>query len=105
VQVEGITLEVVAEALQQAKQGRQHILGEMAKCQPPPRNELGQYTPRILRVAVDSNKVGMVIGAGGKVIRAIRDESGCSSIQVLLPFMCQIDQVSVANCVETCLKL
>ena len=56
-QVEGISLEVMAEALAQAKLGRQHILGEMARAAPPPRGTLGPYTPRVQRIQVDPSQV------------------------------------------------
>ena len=51
-QVEGITLEIMEAALRQAAEGRRHILAQMGACDPPPRGELGPYTPRILIVTV-----------------------------------------------------
>ena len=51
-QVEGITLEIMEAALRQAADGRRHILAQMQACAPPPRGELGPYTPRILVMTV-----------------------------------------------------
>lgn len=51
-QVEGISLDIMKDALHQAKLGRQHILEEMRNSFPPPRNRLGEYTPKIVRVQV-----------------------------------------------------
>ena len=153
VQVEGITLEIMEAALRQAADGRRHILAQMGACDPPPRGELGPYTPRILIVTVrkffhdatmashpvmgpfvgaalflaiallkpgllvlaklqlhcqlrparqhrhvehghisekvlsqqiPTDKIGLVIGPGGRVIKGIRDDTGCDEIQVCL---------------------
>ncbi len=51
-QVEGITIEILRQALSQAGEGRRHILAEMEKCSPPPRRELAEYTPRVIRKPV-----------------------------------------------------
>eukprot|EP00983_Pelagomonas_calceolata_P062393 1147287-Pelagomonas_calceolata.AAC.6 len=51
-QVEGITIDILRQALSQAGEGRRHILGEMEKCSPPPRRELAEYTPRVIRKPV-----------------------------------------------------
>ena len=56
-QVEGISLEIMAEALAQARLARQHVLKEMAKCSPPPRRELGPYTSRIARININPTMV------------------------------------------------
>ena len=72
----GITLEIMAEALAQAKEGRKHILGEMRKCTPPPRKELSPYSPRIAFMSIPVDKIGTVIGAGGRTARAIQEETG-----------------------------
>lgn len=76
IKVEGITLEILAQALAQAKDGRKHILGEMKKCTPPPRNELSPYSPRISFMTVPIDKIGTVIGSGGRTARSIQDETG-----------------------------
>ena len=72
----GITLEIMEEALAQAKEGRKHILGEMRKCTPPPRNDLSPYSPRIAFMTIPVDKIGTVIGAGGRTARAIQEETG-----------------------------
>mmetsp|Transcript_10608 Transcript_10608/g.29279 ORF Transcript_10608/g.29279 Transcript_10608/m.29279 type:complete len:354 (-) Transcript_10608:793-1854(-) len=72
----GITLEIMEEALAQAKEGRKHILGEMRKCTPPPRNQLSPYSPRIAFMTIPVDKIGTVIGAGGRTARAIQEETG-----------------------------
>lgn len=76
IKVEGITLEIMAQALSQAKQGRKHILAEMQKCDPPPRKELSPYSPRISFMTIPVDKIGTVIGAGGRTARSIQDETG-----------------------------
>ncbi|KAG2500423.1 hypothetical protein HYH03_001992 [Edaphochlamys debaryana] len=82
IKVEGITLDIMASALQQAKEGRRHILGEMAKASPGPRGELSPYAPRLLRMQIDPSKKGAVIGAGGKVIKQLLEASGASAIDI-----------------------
>ncbi len=62
-QVEGITLEVMRQALDQAKAGRQHILREMQSCEPPPAKQLSQYAPSIRRFNIDPDKIGQLVGA------------------------------------------
>ncbi|GAB4816012.1 hypothetical protein N2152v2_003058 [Parachlorella kessleri] len=76
IKVEGITLPIMAKALEQAREGRRHILAEMAKCSPPPRGLLSRHAPRILRVAIPQDKVGLVIGPGGKTIRGVQEATG-----------------------------
>jgi polyribonucleotide nucleotidyltransferase len=77
IKIEGITREIMAVALQQARAGRVHILGEMAKCMDSARPELSQYAPRIFTIKINSEKIRDVIGQGGKVIRSIQEETGC----------------------------
>ncbi|MBF0193344.1 MAG: polyribonucleotide nucleotidyltransferase [Magnetococcales bacterium] len=77
IKIEGITREIMSVALQQAKAGRIHILGEMAKCMTSGREELSQYAPRIFTIKINADKIRDVIGAGGKVIRSIQEETGC----------------------------
>jgi polyribonucleotide nucleotidyltransferase len=76
IKVAGITSEIMAQALDQAKSGRLHILGEMSKALTAGRTEFSAHAPRIetLQIAVD--KIREVIGSGGKVIRGIVEESG-----------------------------
>ena len=81
-QVEGITLEVMRQALDQAKAGRQHILREMQACDPPPAKQLSQYAPRIRRFNIDPDKIGQVIGSGGRNIKMLQAAAGCDEIMV-----------------------
>ncbi len=81
-QVEGITLEVMRQALDQAKAGRQHILREMQSCDPPPAKQLSQYAPRIRRFNIDPDKIGQVIGSGGRNIKMLQAAAGCDEIMV-----------------------
>ncbi|GMH40287.1 hypothetical protein BSKO_08191 [Bryopsis sp. KO-2023] len=80
--VEGITVEVIEQAIAQAKRGRIHILGEMAKCSPPPRRELSKYAPVVSRRVIDPELISLVIGARGSTIKAITEESGVTTIDV-----------------------
>ena len=74
----GITFPVIAQALEQAKAARMHILGKMAEAITEARPELSQYAPRMLRIKIDPEKIGAVIGPGGKMIRSIQDQTGAS---------------------------
>lgn len=76
IKVEGITLPIMESALQAAGAGRRHILGEMAKCSPPPRGGLSQFAPRIRTLMIPVEKIGAVIGSGGRTARAIQEVTG-----------------------------
>ncbi|CAI5496665.1 unnamed protein product [Closterium sp. Naga37s-1] len=82
IKVQGITIDVMRVALERAKQGRLHILGEMAKAHPPPSNCLSLYAPRCESIQVDPEKVNLIIGSGGKTIKSIIEESGVDSINI-----------------------
>ncbi|HYQ59194.1 MAG TPA: polyribonucleotide nucleotidyltransferase, partial [Draconibacterium sp.] len=75
IKVDGLPYEVLAEALQQAKEGRLHILGEMLKVIPEPREDYKPNVPRIEIVMVPKDMIGAIIGPGGKVIQAIQEET------------------------------
>ncbi|MDX1285676.1 MAG: S1 RNA-binding domain-containing protein, partial [Draconibacterium sp.] len=75
IKVDGLPYEVLAEALQQAKEGRLHILGEMLKVIPEPRAEFKPTVPRIETINVPKDMIGAIIGPGGKVIQAIQEET------------------------------
>ncbi len=66
----------MSEALAQAREGRLFILGEMNKAIDRPRSELSQYAPRVIRLKINPEKIGAVIGPGGKMIRSIQEETG-----------------------------
>ncbi|QGN55428.1 polyribonucleotide nucleotidyltransferase [Novosphingobium sp. Gsoil 351] len=76
IKVAGITREIFEAALNQAKAGRAHILGEMTKALGSARTELSDYAPRIETMQIDKSKIREVIGTGGKVIREIVAETG-----------------------------
>jgi polyribonucleotide nucleotidyltransferase len=74
--ISGISLEVLAQAFERARQARLAILDAMSKTISAPRAELSVYAPRILSIQIDPEKIGDVIGPGGKVIRKITEETG-----------------------------
>ncbi|KEO88992.1 polynucleotide phosphorylase/polyadenylase [Erythrobacter longus] len=76
IKVAGITQEIMTKALEQAKAGRAHILGEMAKALTGARTEVSKHAPRIETMQIDKSKIRDIIGTGGKVIREIVAETG-----------------------------
>ncbi|MHA6316851.1 polyribonucleotide nucleotidyltransferase [Altererythrobacter sp. CAU 1778] len=76
IKVAGITQEIMSKALEQAKAGRAHILGEMNKALTGSRTEVSKHAPRIETIQIDKSKIRDVIGTGGKVIREIVAETG-----------------------------
>jgi polyribonucleotide nucleotidyltransferase len=76
IKIAGITEEIMRVALEQAHQGRMHILGEMSKALGSARTELGEHAPRIETIKIPVDKIREVIGSGGSVIREIVAESG-----------------------------
>jgi polyribonucleotide nucleotidyltransferase len=76
IKIDGITEEIMKVALAQAKQGRIHILGEMAKALSTPRAEMSEYAPRLLTMKIHPDKIREVIGKGGSVIQAITKDTG-----------------------------
>lgn len=76
IKVEGINKHIMQAALAQAKQGRLHILNKMLETCPKPKERLSDYAPRIETVHIKPSKIGIVIGPGGKQIRAIIEETG-----------------------------
>lgn len=78
IKIEGIDSDIMKTALEQAKDGRFHILGEMAKVIKQPREEMSQHAPRIVAFSVPSDKIRDVIGKGGETIRGLISEFGVS---------------------------
>ena len=74
----GLSTDILAEALGQAKRGRAYILDAMLEEIPAPREELSEYAPRIITIKIPVDKIRDVIGTGGKVIRGIQEETGAS---------------------------
>jgi polyribonucleotide nucleotidyltransferase len=75
IKVKGITLEIMGQALRQAHTGRQFILGKMHEALAAPRTEMSLFAPKVETLKIDSGKIGAVIGPGGKMIRAIQEET------------------------------
>ena len=78
IKIDGITKEIMEVALEQAKAGRLHILGEMNKVINTPRTEMSEYAPRIISFKIDPDKIRDVIGKGGSTIRSITEETGAT---------------------------
>jgi polyribonucleotide nucleotidyltransferase len=76
IKVKGITPEIMRQALAQAHEGRQFILGKMLETIAEPRDDISPFAPRITQIKISPDKIGLVIGPGGKNIRAIQDETG-----------------------------
>lgn len=78
IKIEGLDLKIMEEALEQARNGRLHILDEMDKALPAARTELSDYAPRIVTMKIPTDKIGDLIGPKGKTIRGIQDETGAT---------------------------
>ncbi|MBR2216693.1 MAG: polyribonucleotide nucleotidyltransferase [Selenomonadaceae bacterium] len=76
IKVDGLSREILATALAQAKRGRAFILGKMLECIAAPASELSQYAPRVETMQIKIDKIREVIGTGGKVVKKIIDETG-----------------------------
>ena len=76
IKIGGIDKKIMAEALAQAREGRLHILRKMIECLQNPRSEISPYAPRIITIQIPKDKIGGVIGTGGKVIRGIIEQTG-----------------------------
>jgi polyribonucleotide nucleotidyltransferase len=81
IKIDGVDRAILEKALEQAKAGRIHILGEMAKSIDKPREDYSEHAPRLLTVQIATDKIGTIIGPGGKMIRQIQEETG-STIEV-----------------------
>jgi polyribonucleotide nucleotidyltransferase len=78
IKVQGLSYEVLAEALSQAKEGRLHILNEMKKAMPAVREDFKPQTPRATVIKIMKDQIGAVIGPGGKVVQDIQKQSGAT---------------------------
>jgi polyribonucleotide nucleotidyltransferase len=78
IKISGVSKEIMGQALDQAREGRIHILGKMAEAIAVPRSELSQYAPRITTIHVKPDQVRTVIGPGGKNVRGIIEATGCA---------------------------
>ena len=78
IKIDGLTFELLEEALERARKGRMHILDRMDAVMPAPRSDLSEWAPRIESIRINPEKIGEIIGPKGKTIRAIQDESGAT---------------------------
>jgi polyribonucleotide nucleotidyltransferase len=78
--VQGISFDILEEALKQAHDGRMHILGKMAETISQPKEELSEYAPQFLKMQIDGDMIGAVIGPGGKVIQTLQRETNTEII-------------------------
>jgi polyribonucleotide nucleotidyltransferase len=76
IKIAGLSREILSRALEQAKEGRKHILGKMLESLSSPRPELSKYAPRITTIKVKPDQIRLVIGPGGKTIKGIIDQTG-----------------------------
>ena len=76
IKVDGLSYDVLAKALEQARQGRLHIMGEMMKTISEPREDYKPFVPRIKQIEIESDFIGAVIGKGGETIQKIQKETG-----------------------------
>ena len=78
IKIQGIPMAVLRDAVTQARVGRMHIMDKMIEVIAEPRKEMSPYAPRMHRLQIDPSKIGTVIGPGGRVIRSIIEETGCT---------------------------
>ncbi|SUO93009.1 polyribonucleotide nucleotidyltransferase [Suttonella ornithocola] len=78
IKIDGITKEIMEQALKQAHEGRQHILSIMKEAIEQPRQELSDYAPRFTTLKIDAEKIKDIIGKGGATIRSITEQTGTS---------------------------
>ncbi len=76
IKVDGLSYEVLGKALEQARQGRMHILGKLTECIAEPREDFRPFVPRIVQITIPQDFIGAVIGPGGKVIQDIQKTTG-----------------------------
>ncbi|HEU4463737.1 MAG TPA: polyribonucleotide nucleotidyltransferase [Gemmatimonadota bacterium] len=76
IKIKGVPFQVLRNALEQAREGRLHILGEMNKVLSAPRETLSRWAPRIISITVPKNKIRDIIGSGGKIIRGLQEDTG-----------------------------
>ena len=78
IKIEGLTTEILKEALERARKGRLHILDRMDAALAAPRQDLSPHAPRIVSIRINPEKIGEIIGPKGKTIRSIQEESGAT---------------------------
>jgi polyribonucleotide nucleotidyltransferase len=80
IKVDGLSAEIMAKAMEQARLGRLHILGEMAKTITEPREDYKPHVPRIVKITIPREFIGAVIGPGGKIIQEMQRETGTTIV-------------------------
>jgi polyribonucleotide nucleotidyltransferase len=107
IKIEGISFEIMENALNQAKDGRMHILGIMTEAINQPREHLSPYAPRLIQIKIDTDQIGLVIGPGGKTIQGMQRLFGVDiaieddgTVNIASP-----DRDSAAKCKEHIKKL
>ncbi len=107
IKIKGISFEIMETALNQAKEGRAHILGIMNEAIKTPRENLSPYAPRLLTIKVDVDQIGLIIGPGGKTIQGMQRKFGVDinieedgTVSIASP-----DRDSAANCKEYIKKM
>src|SRR6185312_5926408 len=80
IKVDGLSMETMREALEQARKGRLHILEAMYACMPAAREEVKPHAPRMEKIFIDKEFIGAVIGPQGKIIQEIQRETGATII-------------------------
>ena len=78
IKIDGLSMDTMKEALQQAKAGREHILGKMAETIEDAREDISPSAPRLIQVVIDQDFIGAIIGPGGKIIKGIQADTGAS---------------------------
>jgi polyribonucleotide nucleotidyltransferase len=102
IKIKGLSREMMAQALEQAREARMFVLGKMLEVIPEPRKEMSPYSPRITTIQINPDKIRDVIGPGGKVIRKIVEETG-AQIDVEDDgkiFIASSDQVSAKRAID-----
>ena len=95
IKIDGLSFQVLEEALNQAKEGRMHILNEMNKAISKPRDDYKSNAPRIIQMTIPKDMIGAVIGPGGKIIQTIQEETGATIV------LEEIDNQGVIDIVTT----
>ena len=78
IKVDGLSFDILEKALNQAKEGRMHILGKITECIPAPHDDLKPHAPRIEALTIPKEFIGAVIGPGGKIIQGMQEETGAT---------------------------
>lgn len=103
IKVSGVSRELLRDALEQAREARLYILDRMLEVIPAPRPELSAYAPKMQRLTINPDLIGLLIGPGGKTVRRIQEESGGTTIDIEEDgtiYVSGVDQESIAKAVQ-----